>query len=80
MGAMPKRRTIVYVCPGCSEPVEPGEEYVVAREYEPEPGFSLHMQGGATGTERRFHVGHFRGRLGDHFYELVHHTRSPTAG
>jgi hypothetical protein len=46
---------------------------VVAREYELEPGFSLHIKADdlAVGAERRFHVGHFRGRLGDNFYELV---------
>jgi len=70
---MPERSIIVYECPGCGRPVEPGEDYVVAREYELEPGFSLHMKGDdlAAGAERRFHVEHFRGRLGDHFYELV---------
>ena len=37
------------------------------------PDFTLHMKGrdddaGATG---QFHVEHFRGRLGDHVYELI---------
>jgi hypothetical protein len=37
------------------------------------PDFSLHMKGaeGTAGGTRRFHVHHFRGRLGDHVYELV---------
>jgi hypothetical protein len=28
-------------------------------------------EGSPERDERRFHVGHFRGRLGDRFYELV---------
>jgi hypothetical protein len=70
---MSDRRIIAYECPGCGKPIERGEDYVVAREYELEPGFSLHMKSDdlAVGAERRFHVEHFRGRLGDRFYELV---------
>jgi hypothetical protein len=64
---------IVYECRGCGRPIEPGEAYVVALEYERESDFTLHMKGGdvAVGTEQRFHVEHFRGRLDDYFYELV---------
>jgi hypothetical protein len=63
----------VYECPGCGRAVESGEDYVVAREYALAPDFSLHMKGDedAARATRRFHVEHFRGRLGDHFYELV---------
>jgi hypothetical protein len=70
---MPDESIIVYECPGCGRPVEPGEDYVVAREYELEPGFSLHMKSDnlAAGAKRRFHVEHFRGRLGECFYELI---------
>ena len=64
---------VAHVCPGCGRPVEPGEDYVVALEYEDEAGFSLHELRGAApvGAERRFHVEHFRGRLGDRSYVLV---------
>lgn len=70
---MPEASTIVYECPGCGEIIEPGEDYVVAREHEVAPDFTLHMKGDvvAAGATRRFHVEHFRGRLGDRFYELV---------
>jgi len=64
---------VAHRCPGCGRPVEPGEDYVVALEYEDEPGFSLHelTTDVPVGVERRFHVEHFRGRLGDHLYALV---------
>jgi hypothetical protein len=64
---------VAHMCPGCGRPVEPGEDYVVALEYEDEPGFSLHELRSDTpvGAERRFHVEHFRGRLGDRLYALV---------
>jgi hypothetical protein len=68
-----KTSIIVYECPGCGKAIEVGEDYVVAREYALAADFSLHMKRDevtAAGT-RRFHVKHFRGRLGDHFYELV---------
>jgi hypothetical protein len=66
---------IVYVCPGCGMPVEADDDYVVAREYDLECEFSLHMAGRdvSGGVERRFHVEHFRGRLGERFYELMHY-------
>jgi hypothetical protein len=71
--AMPDESAHVYVCPGCGEVVARDEDYVVAKEYRLEPGFQLHLKGKgrAEGVERRFHVGHFRGRLGDCYYELV---------
>jgi hypothetical protein len=62
-----------FVCPGCGQPVKPDEDYVTAREHRSEPDFALHLgnEGSSDGVERRFHVGHFRGRLGDCFYELL---------
>jgi hypothetical protein len=76
---MPERSIIVYECPACGRPIEPGEDYAVAREHELEPSFSLHMKVNdlAAAAERRFHVEHFRGRLGTHFYELVDEQDSP---
>jgi hypothetical protein len=75
---MPEASIIVYECPGCGRAIAPGEDYVVAREHPLAPDFNLHMKGDdvATGETRRFHVKHFRGRLGDHFYELVDEQRS----
>lgn len=58
----------VFECPGCGRSVERGKDYVVSLEYEAEPGFSLHqMVSNAVPVtvERRFHVEHFRGQLGD---------------
>jgi hypothetical protein len=65
--------TVAPMCPGCGRSVEPGEDYVVALEYEDEPGFSLHelKSDAPVGAERRFHVEHFRGRLGDRVFALV---------
>ena len=40
---MPEASAIVYKCPACGRPIEPGENYVAAREYEASPDFSLHM-------------------------------------
>jgi hypothetical protein len=60
----------VYVCPACGRAVEPGQDYVVAYEYKLEPGFTLHSDSYHGGVERRFHVGHFRGQLGDLHFEL----------
>jgi hypothetical protein len=62
-----------FVCPGCGQPVKPGEDFVAAREHFVEGEVSLHLNGepSSASAERRFHVGHFRGRLGDRFYELV---------
>ena len=70
---MPEASAIVYQCPGCRKAVEPGEDYVAAWEYEYEPDFTLHMKGRALDSRAacRFHVAHFRSRLGDHVYELV---------
>lgn len=64
----------VFLCPGCGRPVAAGEDFVDAHEYEDEADFRLHTSGdvGASVT-RRFHVEHFRGRIGGRFYELVRH-------
>jgi hypothetical protein len=68
----------VFACPGCGRSVEPGEDYVVALEYDAEPGFSLHQMSNAVPVtaERRFHVEHFRGQLGDRFYVLIDESSS----
>jgi hypothetical protein len=70
---MPEASAIVYQCPRCGRPVEPGQDYVAAREYELAPDFSLHMPDRelVASATRRFHVAHFRGRIGHCFYELV---------
>lgn len=70
---MPEASAIVYDCPGCGRPIEPSADYVVAREYEVAPDFSLHMKEHvpAPKATRHFHVEHFRGRIGDYIYELV---------
>jgi hypothetical protein len=71
-----------HICPGCGKPVRSGEDYVVAREYVVEPGFTLHAlrDQDPVRAERRFHVEHFRGQIGDRLYELAEHvhTHSPT--
>jgi hypothetical protein len=71
---MPEASVIVYECPGCGKSIEPGEDYVVAREYYLAPDFSLHMKGHEETVTaiRRFHVEHFRGRMGECVYELIH--------
>ena len=76
---MPDTGTIVNQCPGCERPVEPDEDYVVALEYEVEPGFNLHQMagGGAAIAERRFHVEHFRRRIGDRLFALVEQSPIP---
>ena len=73
VSVMPNELTVVYECPGCERPVEPGEVYVVALEYEVEPGFSLHKMTdhSAAVADRRFHVEHFRRRIGDRHFALV---------
>ena len=70
---MPEASTIVYECPGCGKTIEPGVDYVVTREYQRVADFSLHMKGHALESRAacRFHVAHFRSRLGDQVYELV---------
>ena len=62
-----------FVCPACGQPVRAGEDYVVAREHPDQAEVALHLNGeqSSRAAERRFHVGHFRGRLDDFFYELV---------
>ena len=77
MVTMSQASVIVYECPGCGKTIEPGEDYVVAREYPLTPDFNLHMEGlDDVETIRRFHVEHFRGHLGDHVYELIDAQRS----
>ena len=73
MVTMPEASVIVYECPGCGKTIEPGEDYVVAREYEAAPDFSLHLKQHvpAPKATRHFHVEHFRGHIGDYTYELV---------
>ena len=68
----------IFECPGCGRSVEPGEDYVVALEYQAEPGFSLHQMSHAVSVtvERRFHVEHFRGQLGGRFYVLTDESSS----
>lgn len=75
---MPEASEIVYECPGCGKPIESGEDYVVARESPLDPDFNLHMHGHerVATAERRFHVEHFRWRIGDVVYELVTHEAS----
>jgi len=70
---MSNEPAVVYECPGCGKVVREDEDYVIAREYKLDSGFRLHLQGEKRpeGAERRFHVGHFRGRLGDYYYELI---------
>ncbi len=61
-----------YICPGCGQPVGAGEDYVTAQEYKLGSGFALHLNRAdlVASVQRRFHVGHFRGRMGEYFYEL----------
>ncbi len=69
---MRESSVIVYECPGCGTPIEPSADHVVAREYESQLDFVLHMHGGAsTRATRRFHVAHFRRQIGECVYELV---------
>jgi hypothetical protein len=69
---MPEASTIVYVCPGCGEVIEPAEDYVVARAYESQSDFVLHLHGDESArARRRFHVAHFRRQIGECVYELV---------
>jgi hypothetical protein len=45
---------------------------VIAEEYKLQSEFALHLKReGSESVQRRFHVGHFRGRMGDFFYELI---------
>ena len=64
---------MVYECPGCGSVVETGEDYVVALEHPLAPDFTLHMKAHdeMARATRRFHVEHFRRRIGDAVYELV---------
>jgi hypothetical protein len=52
---MSEASLLVHECPGCGKAIEPGEDYVVPREYALAPDFSLHMKGdevAAAGTQR----------------------------
>ena len=60
-----------YVCPGCGLPVGHDQPHVDVREYTGESEVTLHMHDHSAGTRRRFHVEHFRRRIGDCMYELV---------
>lgn len=73
MVTMREAPLIAYECPGCGRPIESGEDYVSAREYEVSRDFSLQMKGHdvAPRATRHFHVEHFRWRIGDAVYELV---------
>ena len=62
----------VSLCPLCERPVAEDEPYVLAEEHELEPEVTLH--GGndqAAVAQRRFHVEHFRSRIGERVYKLV---------
>ena len=73
MVTMPEASAIVHECPACGEPIESGEDYVAAREYEASPDFGLHMKRHdvTPRATRHFHVEHFRWRIGDAVYELI---------
>jgi hypothetical protein len=59
-----------YVCPGCLQPLEPGDEYVVARQYDEAPGLAQ-LRMASEGSVLRFHRQHFRRRLGDKVYRVL---------
>ena len=63
----------VNVCPGCGHAVTDDEKYLVAQEYEKPPGSTqrdFDLQTLAKGPKRRFHIGHFHKRIGNHVYEF----------
>ena len=76
---MAMRPATAYECPGCGIAVEPGEEFVVAREYQVVGDFSLHcdIHDLPVRAERRFHVEHFRRQIGDKVYELLDQQPAP---
>ena len=77
---MPAASAIVYECPGCGKIIEPGEDYVIAREYESPTDFVLHVHHDEyPRASRRFHVAHFRRQIGECVYELVHEEGSDGA-
>ena len=62
----------VSLCPLCERPVAEDGPYVLAEEHELEAEVTLH--GGndqAAVARRRFHVEHFRNRIGERVYKLV---------
>ncbi len=57
--------------------MEPSEDYVVALDYD-EIGFTAHGLSEEDRSEAlRFHVGHFRRRIGDRQYALVREQSVP---
>ncbi len=64
------------VCPGCGLLVADDEPHVLVREHAAESDVTLHMHDHSAGTRRRFHVEHFRRRIGDCSYELVGSTKA----
>lgn len=62
------------ICPGCGLPVGYEEPYVDSRELTAESDVTLHIHDHSAGTLRRFHVEHFRRRIGEYVYELVSST------
>ena len=65
-----------FVCPGCGIPVEDDEPHVLAREHTAESDVTLHTHDHSASTRRRFHVAHFRRRIGDRVYKLLEPTGS----
>jgi hypothetical protein len=62
------RRATAHLCPGCGRPVCDDEPYVLALEH----GGDFRLHGHLPdGTQRRFHVEHFRSHIGDYVYHLV---------
>lgn len=51
--------TVVYICPACLQPLQAGDEYVVAREYEDAP-VSGQLHKWAERGVCRFHAQRFR--------------------
>lgn len=63
----------VSLCPLCKRPVGNDEPYVLTDEHDLHPDFTLHGANVQSSVivQRRFHVEHFRSRIGDHVYTLV---------
>jgi hypothetical protein len=59
----------LHVCPGCLQPLQPGDEYVVARQYDHAPG-SAQLRA-LSGGVLRFHRQHFRARIGGKVYRVL---------
>jgi hypothetical protein len=67
---------VAFVCPSCGLPVGKDEPHVSALEHTVRSDVTLHMHDRTAATRRRFHVEHFRRRIGDRHYELVRSTTS----